>query len=100
MSLTFFRFSLCSCDGLYRSTCNDGGPIHLTIGTAGAHLDDAEIDIFVNSWTAAVILQEYGYGRMTVKNASALHFEFVKAGNETDPSAGDVLDDIWILRDR
>jgi len=64
-------------------------------------LDDADVDIFVNNWSKKVILQELGYGRMTVKNATALHFEFVKAGsNATDPSSGDVLDDIWILRDR
>jgi Iron/zinc purple acid phosphatase-like protein C len=104
VSLTRFtlysRSSFCSCDGLYRSKCDRGGPIHLTIGTAGAHLDEADIGIFTNTWTDNVVLQTYGYGRITVKNESALYFEFVKAGNETDPTAGNVLDDVWILRDR
>jgi hypothetical protein len=74
--------------------------MHLTIGTAGAHLNDADIGIFTNSWTDNVIVQTYGYGRMSVQNASVLHFEFIKAGNGTDPTAGDVLDDVWIFRER
>jgi Iron/zinc purple acid phosphatase-like protein C len=55
---------------------------------------------FTNDWTAHAILQTYGYGRVTVKNETSLHFEFVQHGNETDPMAGTVLDDIWIFRDR
>jgi Iron/zinc purple acid phosphatase-like protein C len=91
---------LSSCDGLYRTKCDRGGPIHLTIGTAGAHLNDANIGIFNNSWTSKVILQTYGYGRITVKNESALHFEFVKAGSKGYPIAGNVLDGVWITRAR
>lgn len=41
----------------------------------------------------------YGYGRLTVKNATALHFEFVQASFDANET-GTVLDDIWILRDR
>jgi hypothetical protein len=89
-----------SCDGLYRSKCDNGGPVHLTIGTAGAHLEDADAETFNNSWTSKVVLQTYGYGRITVKNETTLHFEFAKAGNETDTTAGDVLDDVWITRER
>jgi Iron/zinc purple acid phosphatase-like protein C len=45
--------------------------------------------------------QTYGYGRVTIKNATALHFEFVEAWNEMDSaSSGDVLDEVWIFRGR
>lgn len=74
--------------------------MHLTIGTAGAHLDEADVGVFTNSWTANVILQTYGYGRISIKNESALHFEFVKAGGDSDPTTGDILDDVWITRKR
>jgi Iron/zinc purple acid phosphatase-like protein C len=52
-----------------------------------------------NPWTANVIFQTYGYGRVTIKNATTLHCEFIRAGYEpNDPSAGTVLDDVWIVR--
>ena len=89
-----------SCDGLYQGRCDSGGPMHLTIGTAGAHLDEADMETFVNPWTAKVLLSTYGYGRVTVQNATALHFEFVQAVASADNETAKVLDDIWILRDR
>ena len=87
-----------SCDGLYRSRCHRGGPMHITVGSAGAHLD--ETGLYWNGWTEKFIQQQYGYGRITVQNATALHFEFVKAGSENDTTAGEVHDDVWIFRDR
>ena len=89
-----------SCDGLYQGRCNRGGPIHLTIGTAGAHLDDADLETFVNPWTAKVLLSTFGYGRVTVQNATALHFQFVQTVVGAENETGQLLDDIWILRDR
>jgi acid phosphatase type 7 len=87
-----------TCDGLYKSRCNNGGPMHITVGSAGAHLDDSYI--YANGWTKKVILGEYGYGRITVHNASALRFEFVKAGDVNDTTSGEVHDDVWIVRHR
>ena len=87
-----------TCDGLFRSRCNQGGPTHITVGAAGACFHKQ--DLYENDWTAAFIRGVYGYGRISVANASAMHFEYVKAGPEDDPSSGDVLDDVWILRDR
>lgn len=50
-------------------------------------------------WTANAIFQIFGYGRVTIQNATALHFEFIRAGYEpNDPQAGTVLDDVWIYR--
>jgi hypothetical protein len=85
-----------SCAGLFRSKCHNGGPTHITVGSAGAMLDDNPL--FRNTWSAKFIKQEYGYGRITVMNSTALHFEFVKAGDQNDTSAGDVHDDVWIRR--
>jgi hypothetical protein len=85
-----------SCAGLYRSKCHNGGPTHITVGSGGARLDDTQL--FRNTWSAKFIKQEYGYGRITVMNATALHFEFVKAGDQNDTTAGDVHDNVWIQR--
>ena len=72
--------------------------MHITVGSAGAILSLAEP--YSNSWTDKLILGEYGYGRITVANASALLFEFVKAGDSNDTTAGEVHDQAWILRER
>ena len=90
----------CRCDGLYRDVCNQEGPVHLTIGTAGARLDAANVNLLDESWTENMILQTYGYGRITVYNATALHFQFIQHGSSDDASAGKVLDEIWIKRER
>jgi acid phosphatase type 7 len=91
---SYFR----TCDGLYRSRCNNGGPTHITTGTAGAQLDMA--GLYWNWWTAKYVKGHYGYGRITIMNSTALHFELVKAGDVNDTSAGDTLDDVWIIRHR
>jgi Iron/zinc purple acid phosphatase-like protein C len=50
-------------------------------------------------WAAQAIFQLFGYGRVTIHNATALHFEFIRAGYEpNDPQAGTVLDEVWIVR--
>ena len=87
-----------TCDGLYRSKCDNGGPMHITVGSAGAALDTP--GLYWNRWTERYIKGNYGYGRVTIANASALHFEFVKAGAANDTSAGETMDDVWIMRDR
>lgn len=72
--------------------------MHITIGSAGAYLDKGVF--YPQDWTLHSIQGEYGYGRITVANASAMHFEFVKAGAENDTDVGSVRDDVWILRQR
>ena len=73
--------------------------MHITIGTAGAHLNEAMSLYRRPVWTDQIIFQTYGYGRVTVANRSAIHFEFIKAGNEQhDTTAGTVLDDAYIIR--
>lgn len=73
--------------------------MHITVGSAGALLDTTGT-FYPQEWTARSIQGVYGYGRVTVVNASAMHWEFVKAGAENDTDAGSVLDDVWIIRDR
>jgi hypothetical protein len=87
-----------TCDGLYKSECEAGGPIHITVGTAGAALSDSTL--YDNEWTEVFIKQDYGYGRITVANSTALLFQFVKAGDESDTTSGVVRDSVWIFRDR
>jgi hypothetical protein len=104
-----------SCDFLYRGVCSDDGrgPIHLTVGTAGAHLDDTDPSEFTNSWSAKVILQTYGYGKITIANETALLFEFIQFSDESTANMTEsfaisslrdaeknVLDRVWIVRER
>jgi hypothetical protein len=74
--------------------------MHITIGTAGAHLNENilnENEIAI--WTEQIIFQTYGYGRVSIKNSTVLHFEFIKNGNEQyDSTAGTVLDEVYIVR--
>uniref|UniRef100_A0A7S4IQG7 Calcineurin-like phosphoesterase domain-containing protein n=1 Tax=Odontella aurita TaxID=265563 RepID=A0A7S4IQG7_9STRA len=79
-----------ACAGLYRSKCDGGGPVHITVGSAGAELD--RYPLYEQDWTESFI-QEWGYGRITAYNATALKFEFVS------DAEGDVRDTAWILKD-
>jgi len=89
---SYFR----SCAGLFQSQCNNGGPTHIIVGTAGAYLDNSKF--YSNHWSVKNIQGEYGYGRITVANSTAMHFEFVKAGAEDDKTSGKVLDEVWITK--
>ena len=89
-----------SCDHLYQSRCDvPGAPMHVTIGTAGVGLDRGR-QLYSNEWTRRFINTEYGYGRITVYNATSLQLEFVRAGGVHDAGAGEALDEVWLLRDR
>ncbi len=78
-----------SCSGLYNSKCNNGGPIHITVGTAGAALDDVPL---LNSKWDAVYIREWGYGRVTSISNTKLKWEFV---SDKD---GSVKDEITITK--
>ena len=71
-----------TCDGLYASKCHNGGPIHITVGTAGASLDDMSIGLYDNVWTEKY-LGVWGYIRATIFNSSSVLLEFINAGNGT-----------------
>jgi hypothetical protein len=81
-----------SCEGLYREKCSSGGPQYVTIGTGGAPLGCSG-----RKPNGPIITkfddEHFGVGRVSVYNASALHFEFVGLGEE-------VVYDFWLLRQR
>ena len=81
-----------SCDGVYREKCSSGGPMHITLGTGGGPLD-CHKSLIPNHYTDKFDGCNFGVGRMSVYNASALHFEFVTLGEV-------VLDDVWLVRQR
>lgn len=85
-----------TCDGLYQGECGKGGPMHITIGSAGAILD-AGFDL-LNVWTDYFIKGRFGYGKVTVVNRTAMHIEFVAHGAMDDERGGMVMDDVWIQR--
>jgi len=79
-----------SCNGLYQSRCRSGGPTHITIGSAGADLELTS-PLLRLSWSASFI-RENGYGRISVPNSTALHFEFISNKD------GSVKDETWIKK--
>lgn len=85
-----------SCFGLFQSQCNNGGPTHIMVGSAGAPLDD--VGVYSNHWSVKNIQGVYGYGRITIANKTALQFEFVQAGPQDDQKSGEVLDEVWISK--
>ncbi len=82
---SYFR----SCPGLYGNKCNNGGLTHITVGTAGAAL---EMDRALRRSWVANYSRDWGYGRITVANATALYFEFVSDAD------GITHDSTWIYR--
>ena len=78
-----------SCKGLYKEKCNNGGLTHITVGTAGAELDD--FPLLRRPW-ADYYVAEWGYGKITVANATALKFEFIA------DSTGKVKDSTWLRK--
>ena len=79
--------------------------MHITIGTGGATFLFGQKPV-VQAWSAKFIQETYGYGRITVVDATSMHFEFVQVDASDDPeesdsvSTGQVLDDVWITRRR
>lgn len=80
-----------SCDGLFAHKCANGGPVYFTVGTGGQTL-------YAGPLLPALLTEHsdntrFGIGRATVYNATTMYWEFVAVG-------GDVLDEVWIRRDR
>ena len=78
-----------SCGGLYPNKCNNGGPVHITVGTAGANLSVERL--IPNDYTEHFDRKSFGVGRATVYNASALHWEFVSL-------VANVTDEVWLKK--
>ena len=89
-----FHSYLRTCSGLYRSKCNNGGPTHITVGTAGAHLDWGFLVPFTGKWTRK-FLKEWGYGKVVVYNETVLHWSFIsqRYGVHMSP-----VDEVWLRK--
>ena len=74
---------------VYQRQCTPGAPVHIVVGTAGKELDLE--DYFPVSWS---LYQEndYGYGRLTQANRSALLWEWV------ENTSGKVKDQVWLTK--
>ena len=74
---------------VYKEQCNPKGTVHITIGSAGAHLDTA------GTWDVPWVMhfeQSFGYGRVTIANRSALLCEFVRSSDNS------VADSVWLTK--
>lgn len=75
-------------------TCNSAGITYITVGTAGATYHNETLYTNQTQYVRSY-LAEWGWGRITVANASAMHWEFV-VNNAT--LHGSVKDDVWIFQ--
>ena len=76
---------------VYRHTCTPDGIVHIVIGTAGK---EATLTPFVPpAWSKFQrYFDPYGYGRVTLVNRSALHFEYFVNSEEK------VVDGVWLYK--
>jgi hypothetical protein len=76
---------------VYKRKCVNNGITHITIGTAGMHENTRPF--MQKNWSLFHRKHNpYGYGRVTVANHSALHFEyFVNSENK-------VIDGVWLTK--
>lgn len=82
---------------VYNNECmgdndNPGGTVHITVGSAGADLDNASYRPV--NWTMFAAYT-WGYSRVSVANESFLHLEFVQTINDSED---DVIDQVWLRR--
>ncbi|XP_028398473.1 nucleotide pyrophosphatase/phosphodiesterase-like [Dendronephthya gigantea] len=76
---------------VYKNQCVDDGIVHIVIGTAGKEADWPPY--LPPDWSKfRRHIDPYGYGRVTLANRSALHFEyFVNSENK-------VVDQVWLYK--
>eukprot|EP01089_Gocevia_fonbrunei_P016557 TRINITY_DN5161_c0_g1_i1.p1 TRINITY_DN5161_c0_g1~~TRINITY_DN5161_c0_g1_i1.p1 ORF type:complete len:483 (+),score=127.32 TRINITY_DN5161_c0_g1_i1:206-1450(+) len=71
---------------------NPGAPVHIISGSAGCQEDLEHFHGPLGPWSA-MRSSTYGYGRMTVYNATTLHWEQVWDQD------GSILDELWLVKD-
>lgn len=71
----------------------DKGIVHITIGNAGASVDSATL--YDKDWND-VFDKNYGYGRITIVNSTAMHWEHVR--NKENHAAPVTVDELWIKK--
>lgn len=90
-----YRAYLRTCAGLFEGLCHNGGPMHITVGTAG-ETPSVTTPLFPQHWTAASRQHTVGYGTVTAVNATALRWEFV--GKDAKTKRWSVLDHTWLTK--
>ncbi len=76
---------------VYKQKCVQDGVTHITIGTAGQS-EDTELYV-KEEWSLFHRKDNpYGYGRVTVANRSALHWEYFVNSDDK------VVDEVWLTK--
>ena len=77
---------------VYKNACTKDGIVHIVIGTAGKEADWPPY--LPPNWSKfRRHVDPYGYGRVTLANRSALHFEYFVNSEER------VVDEVWLYKD-
>ena len=66
------------------------GPVHITIGSAGASIDT--VGLYGKAWSQFYD-DDWGIGRITVANRTALHWEYLRNKDNT------VVDEAWVHKE-
>ena len=74
---------------VYKEKCIRGGVTHITVGNAGFPIDH---DVYYNKAWSLSRLTDYGFGRVSVANSTAMLFEVIINRH------GDVGDYIWLYK--
>jgi len=74
---------------VYKGRCVDDGIVHIVVGSAGAGLDT---DIWFERDWSEFHINDWGYGRLTVANRTAMKYEWVQN------RSGKVLDSVWVKK--
>ena len=74
---------------VYQKECCEDGTVHITVGTAGCFLD--KTDYLDASWSRHYE-KSYGYGKMSVLNRTALHWEYFRSHD------GSLADSVWLTK--
>ena len=76
---------------VYKNACISDGIVHIVIGTAGKEADWPPY--LPPNWSKfRRHIDPYGYGRVTLANRSALHFEYFVNSEEK------VVDQVWLYK--
>lgn len=79
---------------IYKDKANvEAGIYHFTIGSAGYTPDGA--GLYHKDWVD-FFDDDYGYGRITIANSTAMHWEFIRNKEEHDKPT--VVDETWIVK--
>ena len=74
---------------VYKGECVDNGVTHIVVGSGGKKRD---YDIWFEKKWSLFHRNDYGYGRLTVVNKSAIRWEWVQ--NRYDK----VMDSVWLYK--